>query len=118
MQILELINAAIHWFFRIWIVFGMAGGGALILRDELRLRQLQPRPEEIGSYADALVLRRGEEGVPRERNRHDAGKHGPVPHASASPVPSPLAQPSRVSSQKPLKERAEMLARMPAMRSW
>ena len=72
MQILELINAAIHWFFRIWIVFGMAGGGALILRDELRLRQLQPRPEEIGSYADALVLRRGEEGVPRERNRQAA----------------------------------------------
>ena len=52
---------ALTWVWALWIVLGMAIGGALIARDEWRLHRSRPKPETVRTYADQLEATHGQE---------------------------------------------------------
>ena len=47
------------WAWAIWMGAAFVVGGAMLLRDELRLHRTRPKPEDVRAYADQLEAAHG-----------------------------------------------------------
>lgn len=56
---MEIAVRALGWVLLTWFIGGLLVGGAMIVRDERRLRREKPKPEDVKAYADVLIAQHG-----------------------------------------------------------